>query len=48
MVHFVHIRDELTDEKGYLKQDAFHPLGRMASPDWYTRTSDQFEIPRPD
>ena len=48
IVHFVHIRDGLTDEKGYLKHGVFHPLGRMASPDWYTRTGDQFKIPRPD
>ena len=48
LVHFVHIRDGLADENGYLKPDAFHPLGRMASPDWYARTGDQFEIPRPD
>ena len=48
LVHFVHLRDGLADENGYLKRDAFHPLGRMASPDWYTRTGDQFEIPRPD
>ena len=47
MAHVI-VRDGLADEKGYLKHNAFHPLGRMASPDWYTRTSDQFEIPRPD
>lgn len=48
LVHFIHLRDGLADENGYLKPDMFHPLGRMASPDWYARTGDQFEIPRPD
>jgi len=46
-VHFVHVRDSLMDENGTL-QEGYHPLGRMASPDWYTRTNAQFEIPRPD
>jgi hypothetical protein len=36
------------DEKGYLLPGKYHPLARMASPDWYSRTNDQFEIPRPD
>ena len=48
IVHFLHVRDGLMDEKGYLQPDQYHPLARMASPDWYSRTSDQFEIPRPD
>lgn len=48
IVHSVHVRDGLMDEKGYLQEGTYAPLGRMASPDWYTRTNDQFEIPRPD
>lgn len=48
IVHFVHVRDGLMDEKGYLKNETYHPLARMSSPDWYSRTGDQFEIPRPD
>ncbi|MGJ8695755.1 MAG: flavin reductase family protein [Verrucomicrobiaceae bacterium] len=48
IVHLVHARDGLFDEKGYLNHGAYHPLGRMASPDWYARTDTQFEMPRPD
>ena len=48
IVRFIHVREGLMDEKGYLQPGQYHPLARMASPDWYSRTSDQFEIPRPD
>ncbi len=48
IVHYVHVRDGLMDEKGYLQESSYFPLARMASPDWYARTRDQFEIPRPD
>ena len=48
IVHFVHTREGLMDQAGYLQNDTYHPLARMASPDWYSRTNDQFEIPRPD
>lgn len=48
VVHLVHVRDGLMDEHGYLREGSYAPLARMASPDWYARTSDQFEIPRPD
>jgi len=48
IVHTIHVREGLMDEKGYLQTGQYHPLARMASPDWYSRTSDQFEIPRPD
>jgi flavin reductase (DIM6/NTAB) family NADH-FMN oxidoreductase RutF len=46
IVRRIHVREDFVDAatsriKGY------HPLGRMASPDWYCRTQDQFEIPRP-
>ncbi len=48
IVRFIHVREGLMDETGYLQPGKYHPLARMASPDWYSRTSDQFEIPRPD
>lgn len=48
VVHLAHVRDGIMDEKGYLQESSYFPLARMASPDWYARTSDQFEIPRPD
>lgn len=48
IVHLVHVRDGLMDEKGYLREASYFPLARMASPDWYARTEIQFEIPRPD
>lgn len=48
VVHLAHIRDGIMDEKGYLQESSYFPLARMASPDWYASTSDQFEIPRPD
>ncbi|MDB4618074.1 MAG: flavin reductase family protein [Akkermansiaceae bacterium] len=48
IVHLIHARDGLFDGNHNLQSGIYHPLGRMASPDWYSRTSDQFEIPRPD
>lgn len=48
VVHFIHARDGLIDKNHSLNHKNYSPLGRMASPDWYTRTHDQFEIPRPD
>lgn len=48
IVHFVHVREGLMDEKGYLQESSYFPLGRMSAPDWYARTTDQYEIPRPD
>lgn len=47
-VHLIHARDGIFDENGRFQHAQFSPLGRMASPDWYCRTSDQFSIPRPD
>jgi len=47
LVHLIHARDGILAEDGHLQPESYHPLGRMASPDWYTRTFDQFEIPRP-
>jgi len=48
IVHFIHTHEGIIDENGYLTPGSYHPLGRMASPDWYARTTDQFEITRPD
>ena len=49
IVHYVHVRDGLLDpESFHLDHAQFAPLGRMASPDWYCRTNDQIEMPRPD
>ena len=48
IVHYVHVREGLMNDSGYLEQGTYHPLARMASPDWYSRTNDQFEMPRPD
>ena len=40
-----HLRSE-DPAHGHVSQ--YQPLGRMASPDWYTRTTDLFEFERPD
>ncbi len=48
IVHLVHVREGIMNEKGYLQEGTYFPIGRMSSPDWYTKTNDQFEIPRPD
>ena len=47
-VHHAHVRDGLLDpETLHLDNNRFHPVGRMAAPDWYCRTGDQYEIVRP-
>ena len=44
-----HIRDGILDpETLHLLPDSFLPVGRMAAPDWYCRTSNQYEIKRPE
>lgn len=44
----VFVRDELFDpETLRIRSERFHPVGRMASPDWYCRTGDRFEMKRP-
>ena len=41
----VHLRDELFDsEKKRVKSDKLFLIGRMASPHWYCRTRDRFEM----
>jgi len=45
----VHVRDELVDPATLrIRAENFHPVGRMASPHWYCRTDDRFEMERPD
>lgn len=49
VVKHLHVRDGLLDAATYrLEQADWTPIGRMASPDWYCRTDDLFEIERPD
>lgn len=48
IVHRAWVRDELFDRETLrVRGDRFHPIGRMAVPDWYSRTGDLFEMKRP-
>jgi len=48
LVKRVHVRDELLDaETLRIRTERFFPVGRMASPDWYCRTGERFEMKRP-
>ena len=48
IVHRVQIREEYFDaDKLRVLGTKFHPIGRMAVPDWYCRTDGQFELKRP-
>ena len=48
LVKRVHVRDELIDPATLrIRSDLFHVVGRMASPHWYCRTGDKFEMIRP-
>ncbi|MEI9895791.1 MAG: flavin reductase family protein [Chthoniobacter sp.] len=48
LVKRVHVRDALFDpETMRIRAEEFHVIGRMASPHWYTRTRDRFEMVRP-
>lgn len=48
LVKRVHVRDELLDpETLRIRSEAFQAIGRMASPNWYCRTQDRFEMVRP-
>jgi flavin reductase (DIM6/NTAB) family NADH-FMN oxidoreductase RutF len=48
LVKRLHLRDELFDEKTLrIRSENFHAVGRMASPNWYCRTTDRFEMKRP-
>ena len=47
-VHHAHIRDGILDPQSlHLRTEMFLPVGRMAAPDSYCRTSNQYEIKRP-
>jgi flavin reductase (DIM6/NTAB) family NADH-FMN oxidoreductase RutF len=49
LVKRVHIHDEFFDaEKLRVRTDKLFLIGRMASPHWYCRTRDRFEMVRPD
>jgi flavin reductase (DIM6/NTAB) family NADH-FMN oxidoreductase RutF len=49
LVKRVHVRDELFDpETQRIRSERFKVIGRMASPHWYCRTQDRFEMIRPD
>ena len=44
----IHIRDEYFDGATQrIRVDRLHTIGRMASPHWYCRTKDRFEMQRP-
>jgi flavin reductase (DIM6/NTAB) family NADH-FMN oxidoreductase RutF len=48
LVKRIHVRDELFDPATLrIKSELFHVIGRMASPNWYCRTRDRFEMVRP-
>lgn len=48
LIKRVHIRDELYDtETRRINLDVYRPIGRMASPDNYCRTSERFRMPFP-
>ena len=49
IVQHIYAKDGLLNPDNYhLEQSDWTPIGRMASPDWYCRTSDIFEQARPD
>jgi flavin reductase (DIM6/NTAB) family NADH-FMN oxidoreductase RutF len=49
VVKRLHVRDELFDpEKKRIRTDKLQIIGRMASPHWYCRTGDRFEMIRPE
>jgi flavin reductase (DIM6/NTAB) family NADH-FMN oxidoreductase RutF len=48
MVKRVHVRDDLFDpQTKRIRSEQLHLIGRMASPNWYCRTVDRFEMIRP-
>jgi flavin reductase (DIM6/NTAB) family NADH-FMN oxidoreductase RutF len=49
LVKRVHVRDEFFDPATLrIRSDQLRIIGRMASPNWYCRTRDRFEMVRPD
>ena len=48
LIKRVHLRDELFDvEKKRVRTEKLLTIGRMASPHWYCKTGDRFELIRP-
>jgi len=48
LIKRIHIRDEYFDvEKKRVRTEKFLTIGRMASPDWYCKSGDRFEMKRP-
>ncbi len=48
IVHRVQVREEFFDaETLRVRGEKFHPIGRMAVPNWYCKTSDLFTMIRP-
>jgi flavin reductase (DIM6/NTAB) family NADH-FMN oxidoreductase RutF len=49
LVKRIHVRDEFFDaEKLRIRSEKLKIVGRMAAPHWYCRTTDQFEMRRPE
>jgi flavin reductase (DIM6/NTAB) family NADH-FMN oxidoreductase RutF len=49
LIKRVHLRDELFDpDQKRVRSEKLLLIGRMASPHWYCRTRDRFEMQRPD
>ena len=49
LVKRIHVRDELIDPDTLrIRSERFFSIGRMASPHWYCRTRERFEMIRPD
>jgi len=49
IVHRVQVREEFFDPQTMrVRGEKFHPIGRMSVPNWYCKTSDLFEMRRPD
>jgi flavin reductase (DIM6/NTAB) family NADH-FMN oxidoreductase RutF len=49
LVKRIQVRDELFDPQTQrIRGELLQVIGRMASPNWYCRTSDRFEMKRPD
>jgi len=49
LIKRIHVRDELFDPATErIRTERLQTIGRMASPHWYCRTQDRFEMRRPD
>jgi flavin reductase (DIM6/NTAB) family NADH-FMN oxidoreductase RutF len=49
LIKRLHLRDELFDaENKRVRTEKLFTIGRMASPHWYCKTRDRFEMKRPD